>query len=160
MVATGLAAGLAGCGSGIDEYSAGQAAEGRGDIQGAVGDYGKAAASDDKSLYRLGTLEMDQKQYADAAGAWEKYVALKPKSANGWDNLGRAYEQAGEIGKAEEAYKKGMEVATDDHSAQINYGLMLVRHGREEEGRKLLVDVMKPEEVEASVQAARVQKGK
>ena len=50
-----------------------------------------------------------------------------------------------------------MEVATDDHSAQINYGLMLVRHGREEEGRKLLGDVMRPEDVEASIQAAKGQ---
>ena len=75
VVAAVLAGGLMGCGAGdhVDEYSAGQGAEGRGDVKGAIADYRKAPATDDRSLYRLGTLEMDQKQYADAAAAWEKF---------------------------------------------------------------------------------------
>jgi tetratricopeptide (TPR) repeat protein len=147
-----------------DYYQFGQEAEQRGDVKTAIADYREAVtrgpeAAHEKSLYRLGVLYMDQKQYREAARAWEKYLALDPLSAEGWNNLGQAYEQGGEIAKAEAAYKRGIAADPEDHSCRVNYGLMLARHGREAEGMEQLQGVMKPAEAHYSLGTAYEQAG-
>lgn len=83
-------------------------------------------SSDEKySLYmQKASVFADQDKYAEAAESFEKAASIK-QTSNIYENIGEAYEAAGQKDKAIEAYKKGIPlvkgpVAEDDRLALEN----------------------------------------
>ena len=72
-------------------------------------------------------------------------------SAVGYSNLGFCHELAGDPAEAERAYRTGIERDSDSTPCRINYGLMLARHGRIEEGVAQMQAVLSEAEVHFNV---------
>src|SRR5205814_866074 len=94
----------------------------------AIAQYEAAVKQDSKhaaSLYRLGILYTQQKEYAAGIVAWKQFVKATKDEATGYSNLGFCCELAGRNDEAEMSYKKG--IAADAHNVpcRVNYGLML-----------------------------------
>ena len=135
-------------------YAAGQLAESRGAYAQAIEQYRHALRRDPKhlpSLYRTGVVYAEMRRYDDAIAAWKRYTAATADSAAGYSNLGFCYELARRPEEAETAYLKGIRKDPRHVACRVNYGLMLVRSGREGEGRLQLQSVLKPAEVHYNV---------
>ena len=78
-------------------------------------------------------------------------MAATNDSAAGYSNLGFCYELAHRPDDAETAYRKGIERDPRHVACRVNYGLMLVRRGREGEGRTQFRSVLTPAEVHYNV---------
>jgi tetratricopeptide (TPR) repeat protein len=131
-------------------YAAGQLAESRGDPQTALKQYKAALETDPKhrpSLYALGLLQTQLRQYNDAAGTWQNYIKATNGDGESYNNLAFCYELAGKNSEAEATYKKGIQAAKGSDVCRINYGLMLARLNRENEAITQLSAVLKPAEV-------------
>lgn len=61
--------------------------------------------------------------WREAIYRWEKAVELDPSNAKARNNLGVAYEQAGEFELADEAYKKALELDGENPYIRQNYEL-------------------------------------
>jgi tetratricopeptide (TPR) repeat protein len=128
-------------------FAAGQLAESQGAPQAAVAQYDEALKLDPKhqpSLYRLGVVCAQLKMYPQAIEAWKRYVEATNGSPAAYGNLGFCYELAGRMTDAEAAYQKGIERDPKSVSCRVNYGLMLVRRDRLEEGLAQLQAVLPP----------------
>lgn len=68
----------------------------------------------------LGTLQFRKGNYAESVAAFEKYLELKPGDSEALANKGFAYESLGQTDKAEEEYKKAVEI---DGNANACFGL-------------------------------------
>jgi tetratricopeptide (TPR) repeat protein len=138
-------------------YAAGELAETRGAYAQAAEQYRQALQADPNhlpSLYRLGVVLSQMKNYPDAIATWKRYTQATHESAAGYSNLGFCYELANRPDDAEVAYQKGIRKDPHHVACRVNYGLMLVRRGREGEGRLQLQAVLKPAEVHYNVGSA------
>jgi len=72
-------------------------------------------------------------QQAQAIAEYEKAVSLSPQDYRFWMSLGRAYEQAGEPAKAEQALKRAVELAPAYAYPRWYLGNLLLRNGRYDE---------------------------
>ncbi len=76
--------------------------------------------------FNLGNSLMEQEKYADAATQFERTVRVinpkkeKQKAAYTYHNLGNAYMQTGEFGKAIEAYKSSLRLNPKDDETRYN----------------------------------------
>lgn len=130
-------------------YAAGQLAESMSRWNQAIEQYNLAVDFDPKhqqSLYRLGILNVQQKNYPAAIEAWEKYLKATNYSPKAYGNLALCYELSEDFEKAEATYKKGIERAPKDQLCRVNYGLMLAKQGRTNEAFMQLNAVLKPAE--------------
>jgi tetratricopeptide (TPR) repeat protein len=135
-------------------FAAGQLHESRGNLPGAIAQYQKTLQINDEhhgALYRLGVLYATTGKYDDAAATWKRYIEVTHHSAVGYSNLGFCYELAGNMAEAERAYRTGIEVDSDSGPCRINYGLMLARHGRLDEGVAQMQFVLTAAEVHFNV---------
>ena len=135
-------------------YAAGQLAEGRGALPQAAEQYRQAVKADPKhvgALYRLGVVYTEMKKFDEAIEAWKKYAAATGDSAASYSNLGFCYELARRPEDAESAYLKGIRKDPKHVACRVNYGLMLVRRGRVNEGKLQLQAVLTEAEAHYNV---------
>jgi Flp pilus assembly protein TadD len=72
--------------------------------------------------------------WREAVYRWEKAVELDPSNASARNNLGVAYEQAGQFDLADEQYKRALELDSDNMYIRQNYELF--REAYEKRKRK------------------------
>lgn len=131
-------------------FAAGQVAETQGDMNRAIAQYWEAVKLDPKckqAYYRLGIVYCELHHYPDAIVAWKQYVKHTGGEATAYANLGFCYELAGKHADAEDAFKKGIEKDPRNNACRVNYGLMLVRDNRVNEGIVQLQTVLSEAEV-------------
>ncbi len=71
--------------------------------------------------------------------AWERLnaaVEADPDFATAHNGIALVYDRLNEPGKAEEHFKRAIELNPSDSAAQTNYGAFLCEHGRIDEGEK------------------------
>ena len=144
-------------------FAAGQLAEAQNVPAAAVEQYREALKVNPKhqpSLYRLAVVYTQQKAYPQAIDAWKKYITATNNSANGYSNLGFCYELAGKNTEAEAAYRAGIARDPNCEPCRINYGMMLARTNRIEEGRAQLQMVLKPAEAAYNIGSVLEQTGR
>lgn len=135
-------------------YAAGELAEGRGAFAAAAEQYRQALRRNPNhlpSMYRLGIVYAEMRKYPEAIDVWKRYIAATNESAAGYSNLAFCYELAQRPEDAEGAYVKAIRKDPRHVASRVNYGLMLVRRGRDGEGRLHLQAVLKPAEVHYNV---------
>lgn len=143
-------------------FAAGQLSEAEGHNECAVVQYDQALRLDPKhvpSLYRMGVVLTKQKKYDDAVAMWKRYIAATGNLASGYANLGFTWEMAGNVPEAEAAYKQGLEIDPNSTACRVNYGLMLARQNRTEEGKEQLAMALPPEEVSFNLATIYEQQG-
>jgi tetratricopeptide (TPR) repeat protein len=135
-------------------FAAGQLHESQNDVRGAIEQYKNALKVNDEhhgALYRLGVLHATTRNYPEAIKSWKKYIDVTHHSAVGYSNLGFCYELSGDPAEAERAYLTGIERDSDSAPCRVNYGLMLARHGRVDEGIAQMKPVLSEAEVHFNV---------
>ena len=65
---------------------------------------------------------------------YETAASLAPSNYYLWLELGKAYDRSGESTKAEEAFRRSIELAPNYSVVQWAYGNSLIRHGKADEG--------------------------
>jgi tetratricopeptide (TPR) repeat protein len=131
-------------------FAAGQLAESQKDLPRAAEQYREALklnAEHLPSLYRLGIVYTEQRQFGLAIDVWNRYVTASRNSATAYSNLGFCYELAGQPAQAERAYKEGIARDSASDPCRINYGLMLARQNRINEAVLQLQKALPPAEV-------------
>jgi tetratricopeptide (TPR) repeat protein len=143
--------------------AAGQLAETQGDRARAIGQYCEALKLDPKckdAYYRLGVLYCEVKHYPDAIKAWKGYVNVTGEDPTAYANLGFCYQLAGQHTEAAEAYIKGIAKDPKNNACRVNYGLMLVRDNRINEGVVQLQAVLSEAEVHYNLASIFEQTGR
>ncbi len=91
----------------------------------------------------LGKVYFKKKDWYAAAWEFEFAKKLMPRQAEPWNNLGMVYEQAGELDRAVEEYRKAIGLDGENVSYQANLARALVRRGdKGDEVRRLLTVVV------------------
>ncbi len=91
----------------------------------------------------LGKVYFKKKDWYAAAWEFEFAKKLMPRQAEPWNNLGMVYEQAGELDRAVEEYRKAVGLDGENVSYQANLARALVRRGdKGDEVRRLLTVVV------------------
>lgn len=135
-------------------FAAGQLHESQGSLPAAIDQYNQALRVNDEhhgALYRLGVLYATTRNYPEAIKTWKRYISVTHHSAVGYSNLGFCHELAGDTAEAERAYLTGIERDSDSAPCRINYGLMLARHGRIDDGIAQMRPVLSEAEVHFNV---------
>jgi tetratricopeptide (TPR) repeat protein len=128
-------------------FAAGQLSETQGRYDNAIRQYEQAVKIDPHqlpSLYRLGVVHTQLKQYDAAIDAWKRYIAATDNPAIGYANLGFTQEAAGRIADAEASFKKGISIDPKNQPCHVNYGLLLARQGRAAEALEQFTAVLTP----------------
>ena len=128
-------------------FAAAQLAESQGHLPEAVDQYKQALRLDAHyvdATFRLGVVYTQMKDFPAAVETWNQYIRMTPGSANGYSNLGFCQELAGNNLAAEGAYRRGIEKEPKNEACRVNYGLMLARHGRPNEGLIQLLAALPP----------------
>jgi tetratricopeptide (TPR) repeat protein len=128
-------------------FAAGQLAETQDQPARALEQYRQALSLDPQhrqSVYRLAVVLTQQRQFADAEQAWQRYIELTDGSAVAWSNYAYCLESAGRVSEAEAAYRSAVAADPGSEPARVNYGLMLARQRRWGEAREQLSAVLPP----------------
>lgn len=128
-------------------FAAAQLAESQGEFSRAIEQYQKALELNPKyaeAMFRLGIVQTTTRDFGKAIETWNRYVALANGSATAYSNLGFCQELAGNPAAAEGAYRAGINHEPSNEPCHVNYGLMLARHGRPNEGLLQLQMVLPP----------------
>jgi hypothetical protein len=94
------------------------------------------APGDPMTHWRMGQVQqrvLSLEQQAHAIAEYEKAVSLSPNDYRYWTTLGIAYEQAGEVAKAEYALKRAVALAPSYAYPRWYLGNLLVRNARYDE---------------------------
>ena len=128
-------------------FAAGQLAEGQNRADLAITQYNEALKIEPNhlpSLYRLGVVYTQQKQYSKAIETWNRYIKATGGAAEAYSNLGFCQELAGDPAAAEASYRQGISKDPRSEPCRINYGLMLARRGNINEALIQLQVVLPP----------------
>lgn len=128
----------------------------------AVKQYEKALSLDPNhgpSLFRLGALKTEAKEFETALGYWRRYVDVTNGSAGAWVNLAICLECAGDFSEAETAYRNALSADPQDNTARVNLGMLLARDGRLQEATAQLSAVLSPAAVHWHLAHAMEQRG-
>lgn len=128
-------------------YAAGQLSESSEKPENAIAQYEEAIKIDpthEASLYRLGVVYAQTKNFPKAIESWQRYIKVTRESAGGYANLGFCLELSGNWQQAEISYKKGIEREPKNEACRVNYGLMLARLGRTNEAFTQFSTVLPP----------------
>lgn len=131
-------------------FAAGQFAESQGNLAQANDQYSKALKLDPKhndALFRTGIVQVKQRQFNAAIATFNKYVQVTNGDATAYANLGFAYELSGRLTDAESAYRKGIQRDPANAACRVNYGLLLARAERFNEGALQMQTVLSQAEV-------------
>lgn len=90
-----------------------------------------------------GTDALMNGRYTEALGSLQEAVKLMPDSPNAWNNLGLAYAGKGELGRAEESWKKALSVDNKWSDARANLGALYVKQKKFTQAEKELKEVLK-----------------
>lgn len=143
-------------------YAAGQFAESQNNIGKAIEQYRravKARPDHAASLYRLGVLHAQVKQFPEAVAAWKGYITATGGAAGGYSNLGFCHQLAGNDVEAEAAYKAGIAKDPANRPCRVNYGLLLARQGKVEQAVVQWETVLTPAEVHYNLASVYEQRG-
>jgi len=144
-------------------FAAGQLAESQGAYQQALGQYQEALKLQpnyEPALYRTAVVLTQTKQFPQAIAAWQRYISATNGAAIGYNNLAFCYELSGKTSEAEANYKQAIARDPKCVPARNNYGLMLARSGRVDEGLAQMQAVFKPAEAQYNIASALEQMGK
>jgi tetratricopeptide (TPR) repeat protein len=144
-------------------FAAGQYNETQGQLQLAVEQYQEALKLNPnhvQSLYRLGLVYSQSKQYADAIAIWNRYIAATKNSAVGYSNLAYCQELSGDATSAENSYKTGISRDPRSQPCRVNYGLMLARQGRIDDAKQQFGAVLTPAQVHYNLASVYQTQGK
>lgn len=128
-------------------FAAGQLAESQGDFVHAIEQYQKALQLNPQyadAMFRLAVVQTTTRAFSNAIETWKRYVTLTNGSATAYSNLGFCQDLAGNPSAAEAAYRAGIAREPSNEPCHVNYGLMLARHGRPNEGLLQLQAVLPP----------------
>jgi tetratricopeptide (TPR) repeat protein len=144
-------------------YAAGQLAESQNNPINAMKQYEEALKLKPDhvpTLYRLGVVLAQVKQYPKAIETWKRYLKATHDSASGYGNLGFCHELAGDWQAAESAYLKGIAKDPKNQPCRVNYGLMLARQDRVTDAINQLRAVLTPAEVSYNLGSVHEQRGR
>jgi Flp pilus assembly protein TadD len=79
-----------------------------------------------QTLHAQAQAAMDKQDYAAAADAWTKYIAIEPGDAYAHFQLGYAYTALKKTDEAKAEYQKAAQLKPDMPEAQLNLGLLLL----------------------------------
>ena len=91
----------------------------------------------------LGGELLEAGRFEEAATHLRQAVALDPKYADAYENLGLALRKLGRWKEAESAYRRAIQIAPRDALARNNLGFLLIKRGRLAEAEKQLKLAMK-----------------
>ena len=93
-----------------------------------------AACSDDERAHNLmGAYHFGRQDYTEAIAEYEKANAIDPAFSQPYNQKGYAYRFLGQYGKAEQAFKKYIELIPNDPNPYDSYAELLLKMGRFEE---------------------------
>jgi tetratricopeptide (TPR) repeat protein len=130
-------------------FQQGLANENAGNTRRAMMHYGQAIDADPlhaQSLYHLGVLQTNTRDYDRAIPTWRQYITATHNSGEAWSNLGWTYEKMGWSRNAEGAYRSGIIADAKSKACQTNLGLFLARHHQPSEALIHLQFAMTPAE--------------
>ena len=90
----------------------------------------RLSAGDPEAHSSCGLVLSNYGQPIEAAGEYERAVALRPRDYNLWLQLGRAYKQAGEYDKAAESFRRSIRHAPYYAKPHWEMGALLLNLGR------------------------------
>jgi tetratricopeptide (TPR) repeat protein len=102
----------------------------------AKSDLGEALKQDERlwqAYTLLGVICNTEKHHAEAEGAYLKALAIQPKSATVYNDLGVSRYLAGRFAEAAEAFLEAFTIDPDNHRICNNLGLALYRLGNTED---------------------------
>ena len=130
--------------------AAGQLAESMGDIQRALAQYREALKLEpnhQNTMFALGRILTQQRQFPEAIATWQKYVELTKHAPAAYNNLAFTYEASGNIPQAEATYRQCIQRDPNQQECRLNYGKMLARNNRIDEATQQMSAVLRPAEV-------------
>lgn len=148
--------------NGETRFAAGQLAETRGDWETAIRQYDqalKASPRDERIIHRLAVAYTMTQQFPEAETMWRRLIEVTNGSADAWNNLAQTYEYAQRPEEAEAAYRKAVSIDGANQFARTNFGLMLVRVGRVQEGREQMLAVLPAAEAHYNVASVMEMQG-
>jgi tetratricopeptide (TPR) repeat protein len=110
------------------------------------------------SLYGLGCLQVQTRDYNGAIQTWNRYVKATKGSALAYCDLAYSEEWAGRPGAAKADYERAVKKDPKDENCRVNFGMMLARSGDMDGAAKQLGAALPEAEVHydlAAVYAAR-----
>jgi len=113
-------------------FAAGQLSETQGNLKNAIDQYQQALKLDPNhlgSIYRMGVVYAELKEYPQAIVYWKQYVDVTHGNPEAYNNLGFCYDLNGDGPNAEAAYKSGIAADPKNVSCRVDYGLLLARQG-------------------------------
>jgi predicted Zn-dependent protease len=84
---------------------------------------------DGKAISIYAQLMVNSGQSANAIGAWEQWTKAHPGNAGGFAILGTLEESRGNSQKAEEYYKKALQIQPDEFVANNNLACLMLKNG-------------------------------
>ncbi len=98
-------------------------------------------------IYWLGRLDYDDARYDDAALKLRKAIALDPKNARAYDNLGLNLEASGHLDDAAASYREAMRLNREQGAPSawpaLNLGTLALKQGHLEEARQALEEALR-----------------
>ena len=89
--------------------------------------------ADERALSLLGNALFGTQDYKTAVAQYEKVVKIAPDFSPVYNQLGYSYKFLGDMGKAEAAFKKYIELIPDDPNPYDSYAELLLKVGRFDE---------------------------
>lgn len=96
-----------------------------------------------KYLFCEGRALIEEGQAKDALGYLEKALALDPKAAYVWNAIGLAADQAAQVERAVDAYKKALKLTPEWNEPQYYLGAIYLRQGKTKQAEQALTQVVR-----------------
>lgn len=106
------------------------------------------APSDARKAYEKGLQSLQKGKTADAQKNFEKAVAIYPKYANAWLDLGRSRLHQKSIEPAREAFRKALEADGKLVAAQIELGILAAQESKWVDAARYLDDALRLDPVD------------
>jgi glycosyltransferase involved in cell wall biosynthesis len=90
----------------------------------------------------LGNQARDLRRWREAAGHYEKALALQPERAAIWVQYGHALKEAGDLAAGERAYRKAIALAPEVADTHLQLGHALKLQGRGDEAATAYLDAL------------------
>src|SRR5690242_7782223 len=94
-------------------------------------------------LLQAGVDALENSDYTSALRSLNQALKYNPKSPAIYNNLGIAYAGKGETGRAEEAWRKALQLAPDQNDARLNLGILYLNKKHYPEAERTLKEVSK-----------------
>ena len=118
-------------------------------------------AIDPNDLYALSTLAYYQylaEEFDDALETYDKYIALAPDQAAGYNNKALTYKRRGDYASEERLYRVALALEPDDVTAMNNLAVCLSHQGRFDEALALMqqLEVLDPGDAYADLHRSKI----